>query len=130
MTITPRKNRFILSLLTAAAFALVFAAASNAQKPDKGGKPRPTPTPAPTATPAPTPTPTPRPTATPTPTPTCPLPENYGVNKTVTREKPLMAVCHNGTILCLPLPAAKAHIQHGDTPLGPCNKPGNQGPCP
>jgi hypothetical protein len=52
------------------------------------------------------------------------------VDKTVTREKPLMAVCHNGKVLCLPAPAAQAHIQHGDTPLGPCNKPGKLGPCP
>ncbi|PYL07598.1 MAG: hypothetical protein DME34_06585 [Verrucomicrobia bacterium] len=98
-----------------------MVANGNAQRPDKS-KPSPTPTPAPTATPAPRPTPT--------PTPSCPLPDNYGVNKTVSPEKPLEAVCHNGKILCLPQSAAQAHIQHGDQDLGPCSKQGNNGPCP
>ena len=67
----------------------------------------------------------------PTPKPPCPLSDNFNVaGQTVSPEKPLQAVCHNGKILCLPQAAAQAHIKHGDTPLGPCNKPGNLGPCP
>jgi hypothetical protein len=126
----PRKNYFVVRILIAVTLGFFFAAVDgNAAKPDK---PKPSPTPAPTATPAPTPTPTPAATPTPTPTPSCPLPDNYGVKKAgvVTPEKPLQAVCHNGKILCLPQSAANAHIQHGDTPLGPCSKEGNQGPCP
>ena len=34
------------------------------------------------------------------------------------------AVLHNGFILCLPPSAAEAHIRHGDTPQGPCDKHG------
>jgi hypothetical protein len=35
------------------------------------------------------------------------------------------AVLHQGKfILCLPPSAAEAHIRHGDTPLGPCDKHG------
>jgi hypothetical protein len=118
MNVRRRTNRVVGQFLIAVTLAFFFAAVDcNAQKPDK---PRPSPTPAPTATPAPTPT----------PKPPCPLPDNYGIRKTtITPEKPLQAVCHNGKILCLPQPAANAHIQHGDTPLGPCTKQGNQGPC-
>ena len=121
MSTRTRKNRFLVAICTAAALGLLMVANGNAQRPDKS-KPSPTPTPAPTATPAPRPTPT--------PTPSCPLPDNYGVNKTVSPEKPLEAVCHNGKILCLPQSAAQAHIQHGDQDLGPCSKQGNNGPCP
>ena len=129
MNLIRRKSRVVGQLLIVIALGFFFApVAGNAAKP-----PKPTPTPAPTATPTPTPAPTatPRPTPTPTPTPACPLPDNYGIKKSaVTPEKPLQAVCHNGKILCLPQPAANAHIQHGDTPLGPCSKQGNNGPCP
>jgi hypothetical protein len=127
MNTIPPKNRFVGSILIIAALGYFFAAvAGNAAKP-----PKPTPTPAATPTPTQTPAPPATPAPTPTPTPTCPLPENYGVNKNpVSPEKPLQSVCHNGKILCVPEPAANAHVQHGDTPLGPCSKQGNNGPCP
>jgi hypothetical protein len=36
-----------------------------------------------------------------------------------------LAVLHQEKfILCLPRPAAEAHVRHGDTLLGPCDKPG------
>jgi hypothetical protein len=36
-----------------------------------------------------------------------------------------VAVLHQGKfILCLPEPAADAHVRHGDTRLGPCDKHG------
>jgi hypothetical protein len=110
-------------MLAAGILALFCATAGHAQQP-KG--PRPSPTPAPTATPVPTPKPTATPTAG-----VCPLPDNYtGVTgATVTQEKPYEAVCHNGKILCCTRSAAKAHIKHGDTDLGPCNKPGTDGNC-
>jgi hypothetical protein len=117
MIIMPGKNRSIVPITIAVALGFFCAASGAAEKPDSANKPKPSPTPAPTATPRPT------------PTRSCSLPDNYGVDQTVTREKPLMAVCHNGKILCLPAPAASAHIQHGDTPLGPCTKQGNLGPC-
>ncbi len=41
------------------------------------------------------------------------------------KEKCLRAVHHNGMVLCLPCPAYDAHIRHGDTDAGPCDKPGN-----
>lgn len=35
------------------------------------------------------------------------------------------AVLHQGKfLLCLPPSAAEAHIRHGDTPMGPCDKHG------
>ena len=38
-------------------------------------------------------------------------------------------VLHNGMTLCLPCPAADAHVrQHGDADLGDCSKPGNETP--
>jgi hypothetical protein len=40
--------------------------------------------------------------------------------------KCLELVRHNGMPLCVPCPAAAAHIRHGDADLGPCSKPGNQ----
>jgi hypothetical protein len=100
----PRKKLVLVQVVIAATFTFFFAAAVCDAKP--------------------------KPTPTPTPKPTCPLPADYGIKKTVSPEKPLEAVCHNGMILCLPQSAAQAHIQHGDTDLGPCSKPGNNGPCP
>ena len=64
----------------------------------------------------------------------CPLPTNYDTAATQSSsqspEKPpcMRAVHHNGMILCLPCPAYDAHIQHGDTDAGPCDKPGNETP--
>src|SRR4051794_9279577 len=66
------------------------------------------------------------------PTP-CPLPETASdTSKTQTAEnpQPYMQVLHNPgmpseKILCLPQSAADAHVRHGDTPMGPCDKPGN-----
>lgn len=40
----------------------------------------------------------------------------------------MRAVHHNGMIICLPCPAYDAHIRHGDTDAGPCDKPGNETP--
>lgn len=40
----------------------------------------------------------------------------------------LERVNHNGMILCLPCPAAAAHVRHGDVDIGPCSKPGNETP--
>ncbi|MEY2502793.1 MAG: hypothetical protein QOI07_3127 [Verrucomicrobiota bacterium] len=37
-------------------------------------------------------------------------------------------VFHNGMVICLPCPAADAHVRHGDDDLGPCDKPGNETP--
>jgi len=37
-------------------------------------------------------------------------------------------VNHNGMQICLPCPAYDAHINHGDTDAGPCDKPGNETP--
>ncbi len=42
------------------------------------------------------------------------------------KQKCLEMVRHNGMDLCLPCPAAEAHIAHGDVDEGPCSKPGNQ----
>src|SRR2546430_1579425 len=119
MSTRTRKNRFLVAICTAAALGLLMVANGNAQRPDKS---KPSLTPAPTATPAPRPTPT--------PTPSCPLPDNYGVNKTVSPEKPLEAVCHNGKILCLPQSAVQAAIQHRDQDLGPCSTQRNHRACP
>ena len=105
MQIISGKNRLIGRILIAAALGFCFIAADKDDKADKAAKPK--------------------------PSPACTLADNFGVKEEpVSREKPLFAVCHNGKILCLPQPAANAHIQHGDTPLGPCSKPGNNGPCP
>src|SRR5919204_6749328 len=107
MQIISGKNRLIGRAVIAVALSLCFIAADKDDKADKPDK------------------------AKPAPSPTCTLADNFGVKEEpVSREKPLFAVCHNGKILCLPQPAAKAHIAHGDTPLGPCSKPGNNGPCP
>jgi hypothetical protein len=63
----------------------------------------------------------------------CPLPIDSAASasessSTQSPENPpcKRAVHHNGMILCLPCPAYDAHIRHGDTDAGPCDKPGNQ----
>lgn len=65
--------------------------------------------------------------------PPCPLPANASGNSENAQspEQPacLQRVFHNGMRVCLPCPAAEAHIrQHGDEDLGPCTKPGNETP--
>ena len=127
------KTHLIALALIAAMCGLCFVAARGALQPPTSS-PTPTATPRSTRTPTPTPTPvptaTPAPTPTPTPSPTCPLADTYGLQKVVSPEKPLQAVCHNGMILCVLSKAAEAHISHGDTPLGTCSTQGNFGPCP
>jgi len=64
----------------------------------------------------------------------CPLMWNYLLASSSTNSPeqgtgPLNKVCHNGIILCLPPNAYQAHLQHGDQPLGPCNKEGELGSC-
>jgi hypothetical protein len=65
----------------------------------------------------------------------CPLPVNSSETSAASSsaqspEHPpcMRAVHHNGNIICLPCPAYDAHIQHGDTDAGPCDKPGNETP--
>jgi hypothetical protein len=66
----------------------------------------------------------------------CPLPVTDSSTTSNTNdptqspERPpcMRAVHHNGMIICLPCPAYDAHIQHGDTDAGPCDKPGNETP--
>ena len=64
----------------------------------------------------------------------CPLPASTNgstASATQSPEKPncLRRVMHNGMRICLPCPAADAHVRvHGDEDLGPCNKPGNETP--
>ena len=64
----------------------------------------------------------------------CPLPVNgtttSSSDPTQSPEHPgcMRAVHHNGMIICLPCPAYDAHIRHGDTDAGPCDKPGNETP--
>ena len=61
----------------------------------------------------------------------CPLPTtDSSTSSTQSPEHPpcMRAVHHNGMIICLPCPAYDAHIQHGDTDAGPCDKPGNETP--
>lgn len=64
----------------------------------------------------------------------CSLPVTYDTasaqSSSQSPEKPpcMRAVHHNGMIICLPCPAYDAHIQHGDTDAGPCDKPGNETP--
>ncbi|MEY2495831.1 MAG: hypothetical protein QOJ45_2323 [Verrucomicrobiota bacterium] len=66
--------------------------------------------------------------------PPCPLPANESEASSDPAQSPehprcLEKVFHNGMNICLPCPAAEAHIrQHGDTDLGPCTKPGNETP--
>lgn len=62
----------------------------------------------------------------------CPLPiTGPSANDTSTqspeKQQCRRVVFHNGMPICLPCPAADAHVRvHGDADLGPCDKPGNQ----
>jgi hypothetical protein len=68
----------------------------------------------------------------------CPLPgmsnESLTANAAANAQSPeqpgcMRRVMHNGMIICLPCPAADAHVRvHGDEDLGPCDKPGNETP--
>ncbi|MFN2623423.1 MAG: hypothetical protein ABR611_11310 [Chthoniobacterales bacterium] len=63
----------------------------------------------------------------------CPLPitdasTSSDPTQSPEKEQCLKAVHHNGMIICLPCPAYDAHIRHGDTDAGPCDKPGNETP--
>jgi hypothetical protein len=65
----------------------------------------------------------------------CPLPIDSTSSaspesSTQSPEQPkcMRAVHHNGMVICLPCPAYDAHIRHGDTDAGPCDKPGNETP--
>jgi len=63
----------------------------------------------------------------------CPLPAsaNESSSSAQSPEQPgcKRRVMHNGMRICLPCPAADAHIRvHGDEDLGPCEKPGNETP--
>jgi hypothetical protein len=64
----------------------------------------------------------------------CPLPatEDSGApapaDQSPEKEKCLRRVNHNGMPLCVPCPAAEAHMRHGDADLGTCTKPGNENP--
>jgi hypothetical protein len=66
----------------------------------------------------------------------CPLPVTSSdttatSSSTQSPEHPqcMRKVLHNGMTICLPCPAADAHIRvHGDADLGPCDKPGNETP--
>lgn len=62
----------------------------------------------------------------------CPLPVDSTTTTSSSQspEQPpcMRAVHHNGMIICLPCPAYDAHIGHGDTDAGPCDKPGNETP--
>ena len=65
----------------------------------------------------------------------CPLPADYGfatgttaTNDAGQNSPPTpgqdMRLMHNGFELCVPPSAVDAHVRHGDTILGPCDKPG------
>jgi len=65
----------------------------------------------------------------------CPLPitssDTSANSSTQSPEHPtcMRKVLHNGMTICLPCPAADAHVRvHGDDDLGPCDKPGNETP--
>jgi len=65
----------------------------------------------------------------------CPLPISStstadSANSSQSPEQPpcMRKVNHNGMQICLPCPAYDAHIRHGDTDAGPCDKPGNETP--
>jgi hypothetical protein len=62
----------------------------------------------------------------------CPLPVNISDSDPANspeNPKCMRVVMHNGMPICLPCPAADAHVRvHGDADLGPCDKPGNQDP--
>ena len=63
----------------------------------------------------------------------CPLPAT-ATDASANAQSPEQPACkrrvlHNGMIICLPCPAADAHVRvHGDEDLGPCDKPGNETP--
>jgi hypothetical protein len=62
----------------------------------------------------------------------CPLPvSNETSENAQSPEKPACTrrVLHNGMTVCLPCPAADAHVRvHGDADMGACDKPGNETP--
>jgi hypothetical protein len=64
----------------------------------------------------------------------CPLPVNASESNAANANSPEQPACkrrvlHNGMTICLPCPAADAHVRvHGDEDLGPCDKPGNETP--
>jgi hypothetical protein len=65
----------------------------------------------------------------------CPLPvaSSAAANTDPSTQSPEKPACkrrvfHNGMVICLPCPAADAHVRHGDDDLGPCDKPGNETP--
>lgn len=64
----------------------------------------------------------------------CPLPiTSTSSSSSVQTQSPEKEPCmrkvnHNGMQICLPCPAYDAHIRHGDTDAGPCDKPGNETP--
>jgi len=65
----------------------------------------------------------------------CPLPisSSSTADSTASSQSPEHPPCmrkvnHNGMQICLPCPAYDAHIRHGDTDAGPCDKPGNETP--
>lgn len=68
--------------------------------------------------------------------PPCPLPvdtssnnSSNGPDQSPEKEKCMRRVLHNGMVICLPCPAADAHVRvHHDDDLGPCDKPGNETP--
>jgi hypothetical protein len=63
----------------------------------------------------------------------CPLPVTSTADSSTSAQSPEHPACmrkvnHNGMQICLPCPAYDAHIRHGDTDAGPCDKPGNETP--
>ncbi len=65
----------------------------------------------------------------------CPLPisSTATADSSTSSQSPEQPPCmrkvnHNGMQICLPCPAYDAHIRHGDTDAGPCDKPGNETP--
>jgi hypothetical protein len=66
----------------------------------------------------------------------CPLPITASESSSASsssqspeKDKCMRKVMHNGMRICLPCPAADAHVRvHGDEDLGPCDKPGNETP--
>ena len=61
----------------------------------------------------------------------CPLPVGSS-DSSLSAQSPEQPGCkrrvmHNGMTICLPCPAADAHVRvHGDEDLGPCEKPGTK----
>lgn len=64
----------------------------------------------------------------------CPLPASSNESTSSAAQSPEQPSCkrrvlHNGMLICLPCPAADAHVRvHGDEDLGPCDKLGNETP--